>query len=326
MVGGREVFIFIDLNLATVNLRRENLKFNYRHGTLDDLAAVYDVFTQTTADLERRMGTPDERNIWIDPDFIENYWRRRRSLFEHITNTAEYFWVAENDGLVIGYARTTNHDGVRELIDYYVLPRFQSGGIGGELLGRAFPSGGARLRALIGTTDIRALARYLKAGVTPRFPVYYIFKQPETVEVETDLIFKTAKFDPETLAAIREIDKAILGFERDADHEFLLRDRQPYLFYRGQQVVGYGYFGNGTGPIALMHASDFPAVLARGETEAAARNEDEFGMQIPLINQSAVGYLLERGYRFEDFTALFMSDEAFGKFENYIFTSPPFFF
>jgi hypothetical protein len=27
----------------------------------------------------------------------------------------------------------------------------------------------------------------------------------------------------------------------------------------------------------------------------------------------------------EDFTVFFMSDEPFGRFENYIFTSPPFF-
>ena len=297
----------------------------FRPGIPDDSRAVYDVFTQTTADLERRMGTPDSENFWTDQAFISDYWERRQSLFDHLTRTAEHFWVAENYGQIIGYARSTLHDGVRELIEFFVLPGHQARGVGRELLARSFPASGARRRAIIATTDMRALARYLKSGVYPRFPIYYIYRKPQPVEIDTDLIFSSVTAAPETLAALRVIDNAILGFERDADHEFLLNDRQPYLYYRGDRVVGYGYFGKGTGPIALLDESDFPAVLARGESEAAARNEENFGMQVPLINRAAVDYLLGRGFQLEAFTVFFMSDEPFGKFENYILTSPPFF-
>jgi hypothetical protein len=48
-------------------------------------------------------------------------------------------------------------------------------------------------------------------------------------------------------------------------------------------------------------------------------------MQLPLVNRHAVDYLLGRGFQLEDFTVFFMSDEPFGRFENYVFTSPPFF-
>jgi hypothetical protein len=114
-------------------------------------------------------------------------------------------------------------------------------------------------------------------------------------------------------------------FPQHADHEYLLHDRQTYLYYhRGEQLTGYGYFGKATGPIALLDEADFPAVLARAETEADARHDDEFGMQLPLVNRAAVDHLLGQGFQLEPFTVLFMSDAPFGKFETYIVSSPPF--
>lgn len=44
-----------------------------------------------------------------------------------------------------------------------------------------------------------------------------------------------------------------------------------------------------------------------------------------MVNRAAVDYLLARGYQMDSFIALFMSDAPFGKFENYVVTSPPFF-
>jgi GNAT superfamily N-acetyltransferase len=110
---------------------------------MDDLAAVYDVFVQTTADLEHRIGTPEGERLWTDPACVADYWERTRPLFAHLTRTAEQFWVAEHDGRIVGYARATCHDGMRELIDYYVLPSYQGQGIGRAPLARAFPPSGA---------------------------------------------------------------------------------------------------------------------------------------------------------------------------------------
>jgi GNAT superfamily N-acetyltransferase len=297
----------------------------YRPGAFADSRAVYDVFAQATSDLERRMGSLEMAEKWADPAFIEEYWQRRGSLFKHLARTAAQFWVAEQNGGIIGFARSTLHDGVLELVDFFVLPGNQSTGVGRQLLERAFPRDGAYKRAIIASTDIRALSRYLKSGVYPRFPLYYIFREPRPVEIETDLEFRPVTSNQETIAAFREIDQVILGFTRDEDHEFLLKDRQSYLFYREGRLAGYGYFGKCMGPIALFDEADFPAVLARAETEAADRGEDEFGMYLPLINRAAVDYLLGRGFRMEEFTVLFMSDEPFGRFENYVITCPPFF-
>lgn len=299
----------------------------FRRGDLEDVAAAYAVFVATTADLERRMGVPDENNSWLDEAYAADYWQRRRSLFEHLTTTGEHFWIADVEGKPVGYARATLHDGMRELTEFFVLPGHQGLGIGRGLLDRAFPVEGARRRAVIGTTEMNALTRYLKAGVYPRFPIYYLYRTPERVEIETDLTFTRAVDRTEVLDAIRDIDRSVLGFERDADHRFLLErsDRHLYLLSREGGNVGYAYLGKGTGPIALLDDADFPAVLSRAETEAAERGDADVGMSVPLINRAAVAYLLGRGFQIEPFTILLYSDEPFGRFESYILSSPDFF-
>lgn len=297
-----------------------------RPGTTADLRAAFDVFVVATADVDRRLGQSSEPSAWGNPVFVEGYWSRRRPLLEHLARTAEHWYVAEDDGLVVGYARATLHDGVRELTEFHVRPDRQSQGIGRQLLERAFPAAGARHRAILASTDVRALARYLQAGVYPRFPVYHLARAPAPVTVSTDLTPRRVPHAPETAAQLRVLDRAVLDFTRDETHEFLASDdRELYFYTRDGAVVAYAYFGSRSGPIAVLDEGDLPAVLAHGETLAAARGDAEYGVQVPLINSAAVDYLLARRFRLEPFTVLFMSDAPFGRFENYILTIPDFF-
>jgi GNAT superfamily N-acetyltransferase len=285
---------------------------------------VYEIFRQTIMDLGERVGVMTITG-GDDPAVLAGLWESRRPLFEHLPRTAEQFWIADDDGRPIGYARSTLRDGLRELTEFFVVPGAQSRGVGRELLARAFPSEGARWRAIVATTDPRALARYLKAGVYPRFPVGEFVRQAELAPMPpTDLAFEPVAASPETLAAVRETDLAVLGHARDADHAFLLAGRRCFLYRRGGRTVGYGYHGHRAGPIALLDERDFPAVLTHAE-RAAAEQGAEFGAETPLINRAAVDHLLARGCRLEPFLTLFLSDEPFGRFENYILTSPPFF-
>ena len=110
----------------------------------------------------------------------------------------------------------------------------------------------------------------------------------------------------------------------DADHAWLLGERAGYLYRRGGRVVGYGYLGPSAGPFALLDPRDYLAVLAHAEAEAAHRDAD-FGVEVPLVNRAALDFLLGRGFRMDSFFALFMADVPFGRFDRYLFTSPPFF-
>jgi hypothetical protein len=65
-------------------------------------------------------------------------------------------------------------------------------------------------------------------------------------------------------------------------------------------------------------------VLAHAESLMAERGE-EFGAETPLINKKAIQYFIERKYKIDSFSAIFMSSVSFGKFENYLCFSPEFF-
>ncbi|HEX6384206.1 MAG TPA: GNAT family N-acetyltransferase [Anaerolineae bacterium] len=252
-------------------------------------------------------------------------WEERRSLYEHLAVTAARFWLAEQDGQLVGFARSIVRDGVCQLTELFVLPGTQSAGVGRQLLARAFPVEGARRLSIIASPDMRAQVLYLRAGVYPRFPIYYFGRTPENTPPDTDLHFEPVAVSKEVLATLAEIDEAILDHRRDDDHAWLASDRQGYLYYRASRPVGYGYVGKRSGPFALLDARDFPAVLAHAESEAAARGQSHFGMEVPMINRTAVDYLLSRRFRIDAFIATLMQDKHFGRFENYIITSPPFF-
>ena len=251
-----------------------------RPGTPAETPVIYGVMVQTFAELERRIGLPEVANVWLDLSAEAARWEHYRPRLEHLERTAEQVWVAKCEGQTVGYARSTRHDGVRELTELFVLSAHQGAGIGRELPARAFPRGGARRRLVIATREVPALSRYLMAGVYPYVTIYAVFDRPQPVDIATALAIEPAPTVPETLALLREVDAAVLGFARDADHAYLSDCRPACLYRRSGRVVGYGYFGERTGPIALLEPSDFSAVLARAETEAATRSEEDFRLNV----------------------------------------------
>jgi hypothetical protein len=127
------------------------------------------------------------------------------------------------------------------------------------------------------------------------------------------------------LDALGEIDQQVLGHRRDVDHAWLIGDRQGYLYTRNGSPVGYGYLGIKNGPFALLDASDYPAVLAHAESQVAKIGVENLGLEVPMVNQVVVDYLLDRHFRVGSFITMMMTNKPFGNFEKYILTSPPFF-
>lgn len=298
-------------------------EITYRRGGLGDSRTVYEIFESALLDLSERLNVTAITGTQ-DAQTRAKLWQRRRPLFEHLGRTAHQFWLAEAHGEPIGYARSILRAGVWELTEFFVLPARQSAGVGRELLRRVLPGEDARHKVIIATPDVRAQARYLKVGVYARFPITYFWRDPEDVQETTDLTIVAASPSPEVFSALRRIDRQIVGHDHDEDHAWLLAQREGHLYLRDGDVVGYGYTGHYNGPFALLQETDFPAVLAHAERQAA-RHGRKFGVETPLINRSAVDYLLARGYRLDSFFAFFMSDAPFGRFDHYLFPSPPFF-
>jgi GNAT superfamily N-acetyltransferase len=299
------------------------MTITYRQGTLEDSHAVFQIFVASLIDYGERMNVMAITG-GSDPKVLESLWQRRKSMFEFLARAASQFWVAEKDDQIIGYARSLQFNGLQELTEFFVSPSQQSSGIGRELLSRAFLDADAHYRTIVATLDERALYRYLKAGVYARFPIKYFYRQAEKVDVDSDLQFGPMQHEIH-LEAINRIDKQILGHVREPVHRWVVSTRQGFVYGRNGEIVGYGYLGDtGSGPFALLDENDYPAVLAHAESLMAERGE-EFGLETPLINRKAIQYFMERRYRVDAFTVLFMSNEPFGQFENYLCFSPIFF-
>lgn len=294
----------------------------YRKATAEDSYSVFQVFSKSIIDLGERT------NVMAitggnHPEVLQSLWQRRKFLFDFLAENAAQFWVAEQDGKIIGYARSIEHDGLMDLTEFFVLPDQQSGGVGRELLARAFPESDARYRVIVATMDERALFRYLSAGVYARFPIKYFYRKAEKVEVKTDLKIEPMQVDLH-LQDLDRIDKMIIGHSRGDIHRWVATTRSGFVYKRNGKVVGYGYVGEGTGPFAVLDENDFPAVLAHAENLMAEMG-GEFGAETPFINKGAIRYFLDRKYQIDSFTVLFMSNEPFGRFENYLCFSPIFF-
>ena len=298
------------------------MTINFRKGTIGDLPSVFQVFVKSIMDYGERMGVMAITG-GNDPEVLQSIWERRRPLFEFLAKSAAQFWVAEKAGEILGYARSIEHDGLQELTEFFVLPNQQSAGVGRELLSRAFPKTEARYRTIIATLDERALYRYMKMGVYGRFPFKYFYRKAEKVDVKTDLKIEPMQHDLH-MEDINRIDRVIVGHAREGVHQWIATNRDGFVYKRSGEIVGYGYVGSNHGPFAVLDDNDFPAVLAHAETLMADKGED-FGAEAPLINTKAIGYFLERKYQIDSFSAIFMSNVSFGRFENYLCFSPEFF-
>lgn len=304
------------------------MAITYRQGSLEDNPAAFDVFLPSLEDLGRRSGFMAITG-GDNPEVMANLRALRSPMFEHIQRTVDQFWLAEDDGRAIGYARSILRDGLQELCELFVLPGCQASGVGHELIRRALPDIGAKDRVIIATSDARALVLYMKAGVYARFPTVTFSRRPRDRAYSAGLEIRLLLDRPQDLAAIAHIDRQVIGHAHDVDHRWLLAQRQGYLYTHNGVLLGYGYVGIGDcGPFALLDPAWYPDVLSHAESMVARLKPgeaDEVYFEIPMINRHAVDYLLGEGYQMSSFLALFMSNVPFGNFEQYIFPSPPFF-
>jgi GNAT superfamily N-acetyltransferase len=293
-----------------------------RPGTREDNRGCVGILVDAVNDLQRRNGSLVEGS----PLEADVQWPRWRSFFEHIARTAAEFWIAEDaGGTPIGYARSIDRDGLFELTEFFVRPGVQSQGVGRELLARAFPPGRGDLRLIIATTDIRALSRYLRAGVVARFPVLS-FTGPTR---ETPLIdgptAEPLDLDRD-LDAVHAVDDEVLGHRREVDHRWFAAEREGYRYVRDGRLVGYGYVGrpdqSGNGPYAVLDPADLPAVLSHAERKRHELGATETEFEVALHNEVAIDHLLGRGYRMDTFMTLVCSSQPFGQFDRYLFCGP----
>ncbi len=151
--------------------------------------------------------------------------------------------VADERGVVVGFACRIDRGEVSYLADLFVVERWQSAGVGRALLQAVFGDR-ARPRFTLASTDPRAVGLYVRTGLEPRWPHFILQGSmngprwfPGGAEGDRVEAIEAPPDDP----ALATMDAEIGGRHRLQDHHFWLSSRAavPLLLRRRGRVIGY---------------------------------------------------------------------------------------
>ena len=81
----------------------------------------------------------------------------------------------------------------------------------------------------------------------------------------------------------------------------------------------------GCGPIASLDPADLPDILLHVEGRARDLGLERLDLQVPAPNEVATRHLVSRGFRFDPWVNVLMSDRPFGRFDRFLSFGPPVF-
>jgi GNAT superfamily N-acetyltransferase len=218
-----------------------------------DLGAAWDVFYQNEL--------LDNPHLPL-PGGVPPYLR-------HVLQTGTLY-VAERDGKILAFAGAITRGNITFITDLFVLPDLQSGQLGKTLLRSVLPQDDL-VHCTMSSSDPRALALYIRAGMRPQWPHFALrlekpkYKMPLAPDVE---IIEANPGD----RALVQWDAQISGRWRPVDHQFWVREQRavPVWFQRQGQAVGYGYIRLGAGTLSDPQACTLGPIGASTPEDAAA--------------------------------------------------------
>src|SRR5947208_302382 len=129
-----------------------------------ELRAVFEVFYQNELLDDPQLPLPGD----IPP------------YLSHVLQTGRLY-VAEEDGRILAFAGAITRGNVSFLTDLFVLPSSQSGKLGKTLLQTVFPQDNL-IHCTMSSSDPRALALYIRAGMRPQWPHFGLRLENRTHE------------------------------------------------------------------------------------------------------------------------------------------------
>lgn len=304
----------------------------YRPARPDDLSACARIWSDSIADYVGRLNQP-----WSGGD-LEPLAR----LLGHFLRTDPTRFAVVSDprdgGRVVGFGSATQRADVWFLGMLFVLPPYQSAGVGRSLLERVLPPGAERVRSAAPRAGLPALgtatdsvqpisnALYSQYGMVPRLPVFNLVGRPAHPEALRPLPngIRVAESHPQTRAAdlrdLATVDAATLGHPHPEDHEFVLAEGRRLFVARSErgEALGYGHIAPSGrfGPVAAVE----PRLLAPlvGHLLATVRAPGAYASWIPGAADDLLIALLAAGLRFESFPTLLLWDRPFADFGRYV--------
>lgn len=187
-----------------------------------DLGDVYDLFYRAQV-----IGTTDPPPPGDAPAFLK-----------HLLGTGE-MRVAERDGRIVGFAALVARDGVSYLAELFVRPEVQSVGVGNRLLGAVLRPH-RRTACTVSSSDPRALALCVRAGMAPKWPMIWLRAQTAQMGRLPTGDAAVVAAEGDDLELVR-CDAEIGGRWRPGDHRhWIAEGALPVWLARADTRIGYG--------------------------------------------------------------------------------------
>jgi GNAT superfamily N-acetyltransferase len=213
---------------------------NVRPAAQDDLPAI------------ARVSAANNEPV-IDPD------RSGSRYLDHLLGHAR-LRVAESAGEVVGFAGAIAVPAGWFLTDLFVAPAVQGRGVGRALLAETLPATGSRLT--FSSADRRALPIYVRAGMSPWWPLLYL-RAPSPSRSTGGAASNVELADGASAAAL---ERELTGHDRSRDWAFWAAgpNRRPFAVLEVGRPVAVGVgVGRRLGRLAIGPDADpVVAVLA----------------------------------------------------------------
>ena len=299
------------------------MSLEYRKFKPEDRTPVYRMFRESLWDymLQNGLASPEDEND------IDEYFRQQQNLYVHLEQTASEDWVAvTGTGDLVGWARSIERDNHLQLTHFFVDPDAQGGGVGRELLDRAFPLDRGDQRSIIATTNTRALSLYLRQDVSFQGMAFSFYGEPNIREFDSDLDIEQVDASSRTLESIVDIDSQVLGYRRPIDLEFFMNQQPVFLFRSAGRLVAYafGCDGYSAGPAASLEPEYLPALLHQIERSACHSGMDSLWLTVPAAARQAVTWALSSGYKIDPFYEVLLARQPSMNLDRFIMTQSAF--
>jgi GNAT superfamily N-acetyltransferase len=284
----------------------------------DDLEEVWRVHVAASNDLMVRGGRPAARPA--DAPVASD---ARAGL----ASDPDGYFCAVEEGRIRGMVSALVRGRVWYLSMFFVLPGDQGRGLGRALLERALAYGearGAEIRCTLATLDPRAQARYVMAGMAPRWPIYRLDGDAAAVarleaRAELDPRRRELPCDP---GAAEKLTAEVFGHDRADDLAHCRSDgASAVAIARGGELAAFAYRrGDRIGPAAGRDETSFLQAVAAAAA-AGACGGGSVTLRVPGACASLLEALVGCGFRIGAPT-LFMASRLFGRPDLYLPSGP----
>ncbi len=297
----------------------------YRQAKPQDIDSACRVFAEAIDDLDRRHGFFEGPTNPLLPNPLYGFM---------LSKVPEAFWVAEDNGEIVGYSVSWIRASLWFLMDLFILPAHQGKSIGRKLIEKTLESWQdvkITNRAVITLAyNPSSISLYTRFGMYPREPLYFARASPDVIrkhETRTPkkLEFQVTESYRKVVGLLGRIDRKVLGFSLDWHHEFFFEVQRAkcLIFEKNGRPEGYAYVRqNGRiGPLAVLRESFFEKAMSSALVFAADQDTENVLTLFPGSNENAVSAILKHGLRIV-YPMLFMSSKPIGNWKNYLCYSP----